>query len=55
MYAMRAVIITAFIDGNFLTLFPFKEGMMATWAEVFSFIIFTESFIELEEVITELT
>lgn len=52
--AMLAVIITAFIDGDFFTAFPLKEGMMAIWAIVFGLIIFTESFIELKEVIAEL-
>ncbi len=52
--AMLAVIITAFIDGDLFTVFPFKEGMMAVGAVVFGFIIFTESFIELKEVITDL-
>ena len=52
--AMPAVIITAFIDGDLFTAFPFKEGMMAIWAIVFSFIILAESFIELKEVIADL-
>lgn len=52
--AMPAVIIAAFIDGDLFTAFPLKEGMMAIWAIVFGFIIFTESFIELKEVIADL-
>jgi hypothetical protein len=51
--AMVAVIITAFIDGDFFTVFPLKEGMMTVWAIVFGFIISTESFFELKEGITD--
>jgi len=43
--AMGAVIVTAFIDSNLFTLFLHKEGMMAIRAEVFGFIVFTESLI----------
>jgi hypothetical protein len=51
--AMLAVIITAFIDGDFSTVFPLKEGMMAVWAIIFGFIVLAESFIELKKVITD--
>jgi len=51
--AMLAVIITAFIDGDLCTVFPFKEGTMAVWAVVYGFIIFTGVFIKLKEAITE--
>ncbi len=51
--AMGAVIIAALIDGGLLTVFPFKEGIMAVGAIVFGFIIFTELFAELKEVTTD--
>lgn len=51
--AMLAVIITAFIDGDLCTVFPLKEGMMAVWAVVLGFIIFTESSMELKKVIAD--
>lgn len=51
--AMVAVIITAFKDGDLCTVFPFKEGIVTVRAEVFGFITFTESFIELKEVIAD--
>lgn len=51
--AMLAVIITAFIEGDFFTVFPLKEGMMAVWAKKFSFIVLAESFIELKKVIAD--
>lgn len=41
--AMRAVIITAFIDSNLFTMFPLKEGAVAIRAEIFGFIVFMES------------
>ena len=53
--AMPAVVITAFIDGDLFTAFPLKEGMLAVWAIIFSFINLTESFIELKEVIADFT
>jgi len=43
--AMLAVIITAFKEGDLFTMFPLKEGMMAVWAIIFSFIVLAESFI----------
>ena len=51
--AMLAVIITAFIEGDLFTVFPLKEGMMAVWAIIFSFIVLAESFIELKKVIAD--
>jgi hypothetical protein len=50
---MLAVIITAFIEGDLFTVFPLKEGMMAVWAIIFSFIVLAESFIKLKKVITD--
>ncbi len=46
--AMGAVIITAFINSNLFTFFPLKERMMAIRAEVFRFIVFTESLVKLK-------
>ena len=51
--AMLAVIITAFIEGDLFTVFPLKEGIMAVWAIIFSFIVLAESFIELKKVIAD--
>jgi hypothetical protein len=36
---MRALIITALIDGNLFPVFPSKEGMMTIGAVVFSFFL----------------
>ncbi|NUO07640.1 MAG: hypothetical protein HUU08_03015 [Candidatus Brocadia sp.] len=50
---MRAVIIGAFIDGNFFALFPGKEHTMAIRAEEVGK-VFTESFTQLEKMSTDL-
>jgi hypothetical protein len=52
--AMGAVIVTAFINSNLFTFLPLKECMMAIRAEVFGFIVFTESLVKLKQVITDL-
>lgn len=48
--AVRTIIITAFIDGNFFALFPFKQGAIAIRAEELGRGVFTESLVYLKEV-----
>jgi hypothetical protein len=42
---IRAMIITAFINGELFRLFPPKEGLVAIRAEELGFFAFTESFV----------
>ncbi len=41
--AVWTIVVTAFIDGDFFALFPFKQGAIAIRAEIFGFGVFTES------------
>lgn len=52
--AMSAVIIAAFIDGDLFTLLPAKECAMAIGTEELCINVFTESLLELKEVIADL-
>jgi len=52
--AMSAVIIAAFIDGDLFTLLPSKECAMAIGTEKLCINVFTESLLELKEVIAGL-
>lgn len=51
---MRAVIIAAFIDGDLFTVLPSKEREMAIGTEELCIGIFTESSLQLKEVIANL-
>ena len=42
MDAVRTIIVTAFIDGDFFAFFPFKQGAIAIRAEIFGFGVFME-------------
>lgn len=50
---MRAIIITAFIDSNIFTDFPYKEGVMAIGIVEFRFRAFTESLFNLKKMVTD--
>jgi hypothetical protein len=43
--AVRAIIITAFIDGDLFAIFPPKEGMVAIRAKELGFFTFAKSFL----------
>lgn len=47
-YSMRAGVVTALVDGDFLSLFPGEEGVLAVGAVVLGFTL-AESFILLKE------
>jgi hypothetical protein len=45
LYAMTAIIVGAFIDGDIFTIFPFKQSAVAVRAEEPGFIVFAESLV----------
>jgi hypothetical protein len=50
---VRAIVITAFVNGNVIPFFPFKQCVTAVRAEIFNLTVVLKPLIELEEITAE--